>query len=115
MTSSTEIADGLRSLMAEAMQISRSVIMPTTFRPSLIIGRAPQSFSHISLAAPARLSVIQMALASGVITSLTFIIASLNLCSHYRSHKSDLLGHTHATLDLNIFQNCNEHATAMQR
>src|SRR6266567_5744373 len=74
MTPSTEMLEGFLSRIAVAIQMSRSVIIPTTFRSSLIIGKIPQSFSHIVFAASAKLSVIQIALASGVITSLTFIM-----------------------------------------
>jgi hypothetical protein len=58
------------------MQMSRSVIMPMTFRPSFITGKTPQSFSHINFAASAKLPVSQMAVASGVIISFTSIIKS---------------------------------------
>ena len=67
ITSFTRILAGSRCLVAAAMQISRSVIMPTTFLPATT-GIAPKSPLHICIAAVVRL-------VSGA--------AALNLISHY--------------------------------
>ena len=45
--SQTVISDGGRFLVAVAMHISRSVIMPITLPCALSTGRVPQSLSHI--------------------------------------------------------------------
>src|SRR5271169_2472307 len=64
-----------------AMQTSRSVTIPTTCACSFRTGTHPQSFSHMSCAAAARLSDMKQVLTFGVITSLTFMAVILLLAS----------------------------------
>src|SRR6266536_271274 len=63
----------LRLFNVAAMQMSRSVINPTTLPSSVTTGSTPQSFSHINPAASASVAVGVQAVALLVIISLTFI------------------------------------------
>src|SRR5438552_2795389 len=59
------------------MQISRSVIIPTTRACSFNTGTHPQSWSHISCAAVARVSDVKHVLTFVVMKSLIFTVIHL--------------------------------------
>src|SRR5271167_3549279 len=81
------------------MQISRSVIIPTT-QPSLsTMGMHPQSFSHIICAALLRVVNVVQLLASGVIKSLTFIRLSSQV--HFSPIKHRRGPHLHPDREAN--------------
>src|SRR5882757_8718026 len=73
MTSCTGISPSARVRVAPAMQMSRAVITPMTCPRSSVTGTAPQSSSHIILAASARLVSGPHDFTSDVISSFTFM------------------------------------------
>src|SRR4051812_33412283 len=85
MASAAAIALGARLRDQVAMQISRSVIMPTTRSPaSSITGIAPQSWSHINFAAVLSGSLARTATAFRVIKSLTSRSLNLGVITYLR-------------------------------
>jgi hypothetical protein len=76
----TAISASGRPCVYAAMQTSRSVNMPTTWRAGSVIGTHPQSFSHMICAARFNESPGPQVLTSLVISSPTFI--SIPFLSH---------------------------------